>query len=78
MLSGAIKDVSQIPALAGFASGANNSGVPGVNIGGKDVIEEIAKIKKREMVNKMLPFIIIAVVLIIFATIYFTKHANRK
>lgn len=78
VLNGTIKDVSQLP---GFATGDNRGfGSPGVglNIAGRDVIDEIARIKRREMINKALPFIIIGLVLIVFVTIYITKHANRK
>ena len=76
VLAGTIKDVSQLKGFAQLAPSINQG--LGVNVAGSDVVSEIARIKRRETFNKYLPFVIIGLIVLIFATIYITKHASKN
>ncbi len=67
VIKGVINSVYQ---LRGYSTGGItlNQGVGGVNIAGVDVIEEIARQKRREAIRKAIPFLIIGVVVIVLVT----------
>lgn len=72
VLSGIITNVSQ---LRGYG---NIGGGKGVNIAASDVINEIAKQKRKEEINKILPYVLIGVVAIILITVYISKNAKSN
>jgi hypothetical protein len=75
ILAGVIKDVSE---LRGFAALQNTEGGSGVKLLAKDVIDEIARQKKKEAIKKALPFIIIGIAAIILITVLIMKRAKGK
>jgi len=76
VLSGVIKDVRELRGYGGTA-GTSGQGT-GVKLLAKDVIDEIARQKKREAINKALPFIIIGIAAIILITVLIVKRAKSK
>lgn len=77
VLAGVIKDPSQ---LRGFGGLQNQNTLLGGKVGvfANDVIDEIARQKKREMIRKNLPFIILGIVAIILITYLIVKNAGNK
>lgn len=73
VIAGTITSAQQ---LKGFGGSIVPSG--GVNVMAKDVIDEIARQKKREAINKALPFIIIGVIVLILVTVLIVKNAKRN
>lgn len=76
VLNGSIKEVTQLRGYGGAAGVSGNAG--GVKIMADDVIKQIAAQKKREAINKALPFVIIGLIVIIVVTVLIVKNANRK
>jgi hypothetical protein len=76
ILKGAITDTSQ---LRGYNQDAGNLGsTGGIKVLGKDVINEIAKQKKKEELKKAMPFIIMGVVILILIIFLIVKSVKRK
>lgn len=77
VLRGIITDVTQ---LRGYALGTTGNVIAGggVRVLANDVIDQIAQQKKREIINKNLPFIIGGLILIIVVTVLIVKNANRN
>ena len=87
VISGAIRDESQLPGW-----GINQLGTTptdstnildrlagtGSNIGAPDILDAIRKSETKRQINKMLPFIIAGVVILIVATILITKSASKR
>ncbi len=78
VLNGQITNVNQLQGYGGGNTGNTGLNLPNLNIAGTDVVAEMIRIKKREEIKKMLPFIIIGVVLIIFVTFLIAKNAKSK
>lgn len=73
VLTGQINDISM---LRGYAGQVANQG--GVSIAANNVIDQIAAQKRREAINKALPFIIIGVIVIILVTVLIVRNAKHK
>lgn len=73
VIAGTITSASQLKGFGGLP--ANSTGV---KVLAKDVIDEITRQKKREAINKALPFIIIGIAAIILITVLIVKRAKNK
>lgn len=73
VIAGTITSAMQLKGFGGLP--ANTTGV---KVLAKDVIDEITRQKKREAINKALPFIILGIAAIILITVLIVKRAKNK